>query len=61
MTKAEDKIANIKAAMEVFEKWLETNAGPQTEKNAKTNPADKVDTVPGLGFKDKEAAEKTLQ
>lgn len=52
---------NIKAAIGVFEKWLEENGGSSSNKNAKTDAEDKVDTVPGLGFKDKEAAEKTLQ
>lgn len=47
--------------MEVFEKWQDEHSGAQLEKNAKTSSADKVDTVPGLGFKDKEAAVKTLQ
>lgn len=61
MTKAEDKIKNIKEAIEVFENWLEENGGGSSNKNSKTDTNDKVDTVPGLGFKDKEAAEKTLQ
>lgn len=61
VTKAEEKINNIKAAIAVFEKWTEENAGSSSNKNAKTDAADKVDTVPGLGFKDKEAAEKTLK
>jgi len=61
MTKAEDKIKNIKEAMEVFENWLDENGGGSSNKNSKTDSNDKVDTVPGLGFKDKEAAEKTLK
>jgi len=61
MTKAEEKLKNIKEAMDVFEKWLEENGGGAANKNAKTDKDDKVDTVPGLGFKDKEAAEKTLK
>ncbi|KAG4074820.1 hypothetical protein HA402_014374 [Bradysia odoriphaga] len=61
MTKAEEKIKNIKEAMEVFENWLEENGGGSSNKNTKTDSNDKVDTVPGLGFKDKEAAEKTLK
>lgn len=61
MTKAEDKIKNIKAAMAVFEEWIEENGGGQANKNAKTDSSDKVETVYGLGFKDKEAAEKTIQ
>lgn len=61
MTKAEDKIRNIKEAMAVFEQWLEENGGSQSNKNSKTDSEDKVETVPGLGFKDKEAAEKTLK
>ena len=61
VTKAEEKIKNIKAAINVFEKWLEENSGSSSTKNAKTDSGDKVETVPGLGFKDKDAAEKTLQ
>lgn len=61
VTKAEEKIKNIKEAMEVFENWLEENGGGSSNKNTKTDSNDKVDTVPGLGFKDKEAAEKTLK
>lgn len=61
MTKADDKVRNIKAAMSVFEDWLEENGGGQSNKNAKTSKDDKVEAVSGLGFKDKEAAEKTLQ
>lgn len=60
MTKAEDKIKNIKAAIETFENWIEENGGGSSNKNSKTDSDDKVETVPGLGFKDKEAAEKTL-
>uniref|UniRef100_A0A182WFR2 Uncharacterized protein n=1 Tax=Anopheles minimus TaxID=112268 RepID=A0A182WFR2_9DIPT len=60
LTKAEDKISNIKAAIETFEQWLEANSSSST-KNAKPKDAeDKVETVPGLGFKDKQAAEQTL-
>lgn len=61
MTKAEEKVKNINEAIAVFDKWLEENGGGAANKNAKTDSSDKVDTVPGLGFKDKEAAEKTLQ
>jgi len=61
MTKAEDKIKNINEAIGVFEKWLEENGGGTANKNAKTDNDDKVETVPGLGFKDKEAAERTLK
>ncbi|KAJ6638121.1 hypothetical protein Bhyg_10854 [Pseudolycoriella hygida] len=61
MTKAEDKIKNIKEAMEVFENWLEENGVGSSNKNSKTDSNDKVETVSGLGFKDKEAAEKTLK
>ncbi|XP_075152058.1 uracil-DNA degrading factor [Haematobia irritans] len=61
MTKAEDKVKNINDAIEVFEKWLSENGGDAANKNAKTSGDDKVETVPGLGFKDKEAAEKTLK
>lgn len=61
VTKAEEKIKNIKEAMVVFENWLEENGGNQSNKNAKTDSDEKVETVPGLGFKDKQAAEKTLQ
>ncbi|XP_055380085.1 uncharacterized protein LOC129611140 [Condylostylus longicornis] len=61
MTKAADKVKNINEAIEVFEKWLEENGGGAANKNAKTDGDDKVETVPGLGFKDKEAAERTLK
>lgn len=61
MTKAEEKIKNINAAIEVFEKWLEENGGGAANKNSKTDKEDKVETVPGLGFKDKAAAEATLR
>ncbi|KAH8271328.1 hypothetical protein KR018_006747 [Drosophila ironensis] len=60
MTKAEEKLKNINEAIGVFEKWLEENGGGASNKNAKTDNEDKVDTVPGLGFKDKAAAEATL-
>ncbi|XP_052891753.1 uncharacterized protein LOC128299745 [Anopheles moucheti] len=60
LTKAEDKINNIKGAIETFEQWLEANSTSST-KNAKPKDTDdKVETVPGLGFKDKQAAEQTL-
>ncbi|XP_054726092.1 uncharacterized protein DDB_G0283697 [Anastrepha obliqua] len=61
MTKAEEKVKNIGEAIEVFEKWLEENGGGAANKNSKTDKEDKVETVPGLGFKDKEAAEATLR
>lgn len=61
MTKAEEKVKNINEAIAVFDKWLEENGGGAANKNSKTDSSDKVDTVPGLGFKDKEAAEKTLK
>ncbi|RVE42230.1 hypothetical protein evm_013130 [Chilo suppressalis] len=92
MTKAEDKIKNIKEAMEVFEKWLQDldkDKEQKTEQKEKTSkkreseeknggeedsssdvemeeekPKKKelpADTVPGLGFKDKEAADGTLK
>ncbi|XP_037956697.1 uncharacterized protein LOC119686245 [Teleopsis dalmanni] len=61
MTKAEEKVKNINEAIAVFEKWLEEYGGGAANKNAKTDKEDKVETVPGLGFKDKEAAETTLR
>nr|AXY94769.1 GMPiso00166 [Galleria mellonella] len=95
MTKAEDKIKNIKEAMEVFENWLadlDKNKDKKTdkkeektesnreerkdEKNGDDKDSDSdeemeekpkerkelpADTVPGLGFKDKEAADGTLK
>ncbi|XP_063695903.1 uncharacterized protein LOC134827249 [Culicoides brevitarsis] len=62
MTKAPDKIKNIEEAMAVFENWLEENGGGAANKNAKTSgDEEKVETVPGLGFKDKAAAEKSLK
>lgn len=62
MTKAPDKVKNIEEAICVFENWLEENGGGASNKNAKSNnEEEKVETVPGLGFKDKAAAEKTLK
>lgn len=61
VTKAEEKIKNIKSAIEVFENWTEKNAGSSSSKSPKKNDDDKIETVPGLGFKDKEAAKKTLK
>lgn len=64
MTKAEDKKSNITSAIKVFEDWLEKNAPAKTaEKSSKStsDEKEKPDTVPGLGFKDKEAALKTLK
>ncbi|EDV93086.1 uncharacterized protein LOC6563026 [Drosophila grimshawi] len=60
MTKAAEKLKNINDAIGVFEQWLEENGGGASSKNAKTDGDDKVETVPGLGFKDKAAAEATL-
>lgn len=59
MTKNKEKVANINAAIELFEEWLETKG--DDSKNAKPKDEAKADTVPGLGFKDPEAARKTLQ
>lgn len=61
MTKAEDKLKNINEAIEVFENWLAENGGGASNKNSKTDTTEKVDTVPGLGFKDVEAAKQTLK
>lgn len=64
VTKAEDKISNIQAAIKVFEEWIELNGGSSSSKKSSESAKDekeKADTVPGLGFKDKEAAEKTLK
>ncbi|KAL0858648.1 hypothetical protein ABMA27_012476 [Loxostege sticticalis] len=93
MTKAEDKIKNIKEAMQVFENWLEeldknkeqkTDKKPEKKEDRKKEKEDKSDedsssssdvemeekpkkqelppdTVPGLGFKDKETADGTLK
>lgn len=60
LTKAAEKVKNINDAIGVFEQWLEENGGGASNKNAKTDNEDKVETVPGLGFKDKAAAEATL-
>lgn len=61
LTKAEEKVKNIKEAIEVFENWIGENTNSST-KNAKPKETEeKVETVAGLGFKDKEAAEKTLK
>lgn len=61
MTKAEDKLKNISEAIDVFEKWLDENGGGAGNQNSKTDKEDKVETVPGLGFKDEEAAKTTLK
>lgn len=61
VTKAPEKIKNIEEAMGVFESWLEENGGGAGNKNAKSDDGEKVETVPGLGFKDKEAAENSLK
>ncbi|XP_050067407.1 uncharacterized protein LOC126556223 [Anopheles maculipalpis] len=60
LTKAEEKINNIKAAIETFEQWLEANSTSSTKNAKPKDTEDKVETVPGLGFKDKQAAEQTL-
>ncbi|XP_062558509.1 uncharacterized protein LOC134223384 [Armigeres subalbatus] len=61
LTKAEEKVKNIKEAIEVFESWIEDNSN-SSSKNAKPKESEeKVETVAGLGFKDQEAAEKTLK
>ncbi|XP_041983991.1 uncharacterized protein LOC121736690 isoform X2 [Aricia agestis] len=91
MTKAEEKIKNIKEAMEVFEAWLadldsskekkaddkpdkkdkkqtdkdkngeEQESSSDVEMEDKSEKKPPADTVPGLGFKDKETAEGTLR
>lgn len=62
MTKNKEKVANITAAIELFEEWLEKNASdPSANKNAKPADDSKVDTVQGLGFKDVDSARKTLE
>lgn len=64
MTKAEEKKTNIQSAIKVFEDWLEQNAtAKSSEKSSKAtnNAKEKPDTVQGLGFKDKEAALKTVK
>lgn len=64
VTKAEDKKSNIQAAIKVFENWIEQNGGSSSSKKSSDTPKEdkeKPDTVPGLGFKDKEAALKTLK
>uniref|UniRef100_A0A1B0CHC2 Putative uracil-dna degrading factor n=1 Tax=Lutzomyia longipalpis TaxID=7200 RepID=A0A1B0CHC2_LUTLO len=64
LTKAEEKRNNIKEAIEVFENWLEENKSTTSKSKAKSSGGEneeKIDKVPGLGFKDKEAAEKTLK
>ncbi|XP_053687918.1 uncharacterized protein LOC128737327 [Sabethes cyaneus] len=61
LTKAAEKVKNIQEAIQVFESWIEENSN-SSSKNAKPKDSDdKVETVAGLGFKDKEAAEKTLK
>lgn len=62
MTKNEEKVNNISSAIEVFEQWLSKNGSdPSATKNSKPTEEGKADTVPGLGFKDPEAARKTLE
>lgn len=61
VTKAAEKVKNINDAIGVFENWLQENGGSASNKNAKTDSDDKVETVPGLGFKDKAAALATLR
>lgn len=61
MTKAPEKVKNIEEAIGVFESWLEENGGGASNKNVSVDSEEKVETVPGLGFKDKAAAEKTLR
>ncbi|GAB0094876.1 mitotic apparatus protein p62 [Sergentomyia squamirostris] len=64
MTKAEEKRTNIQQAIEVFEKWIEENKSASAKNKSTKSNADseeKIDKVPGLGFKDKDAAEKTLK
>lgn len=61
MTKAADKKENIEAAIEVFTKWIDENTSSNSAKTTKTSSDEKIPTVPGLGFKDKEAALKTLE
>lgn len=53
---------NISSAIEVFEEWLGKNGSdPAATKNAKPTDEARPETVPGLGFKDPEAARKTLE
>lgn len=53
---------NISSAIEVFEEWLGKNGSdPAATKNAKPTDETRPETVPGLGFKDPEAARKTLE
>nr|XP_026486485.1 uncharacterized protein LOC113393688 [Vanessa tameamea] len=94
MTKAEDKIKNIKEAMQVFEDWLAELEKNKEKKPDKKEPKKKeedkankegddkdensssdtemaeipeekkelpAETVPGLGFKNKDAATNTLK
>lgn len=64
MTKNEEKVKNISAAIEVYEKWLEEKGNsPSAAASKNSKPVDdtKADTVPGLGFKDASAARKTLE
>lgn len=62
VTKDQEKVKNITEAIEVYEEWLEKNASdPSANKNAKPADGAKADTVPGLGFKDADAAKKTLE
>lgn len=60
VTKNKEKVDNITAAIETFEEWLGKNA-PDSAKSAKPSEETKADTVPGLGFKNEEAARQTLK
>lgn len=75
VTKAEEKINNIKSAMGVFEDWLKdhesssskssskSSAKPESDKGKERDNNDdgQKDKVPGLGFKDLAAAENTIK
>lgn len=63
MTKDKEKVKNITAAIEVYESWLDKNASSDSSatKNSKSVDESKADTVPGLGFKNPEAARNTLE
>lgn len=65
VTKADDKKTNIQAAIKVFEDWIEKNASLSTSSKKSLESVkddkEKPETVPGLGFKDREAALNTLK
>lgn len=62
VTKNAEKVQNITEAIEVYDKWLQEHSPSEAATKAKKpGPEDKPTTVPGLSYKDKEAAVNTLK